>query len=77
MATGTLEERLAVVDAELVQLKQRLDQNILPMTNPWLDQIFGVFKNDPLFEEAVRCGREWREAQQMRQGKIRSDSDDR
>jgi hypothetical protein len=65
MATGTLEERVAAVEKELAQLKKRLEQDTTPKTNPWLDQIFGVFKDDPLFEEAVRYGREWRDSQRM------------
>src|SRR5205814_8862624 len=28
----------------------------------WLDEWFGVFKDSPAFEEAVRYGREWRES---------------
>lgn len=32
---------------------------------PRWKQIIGVFKNDPLFDEAERLGREGREAQRM------------
>src|SRR5581483_3035701 len=31
---------------------------------PWWEAIRGTFKNDPAYVEAMRLGREWREAQQ-------------
>jgi hypothetical protein len=65
MPSRTLEERLTVVEEELAQLKKRLEPDAAPRTNPWLDQVFGVFQDDPLFEEAVRYGRAWRESQRM------------
>ncbi len=63
MATRTLEDRLTIVEQELERLKQRLDtDNTRPSSAGW-EQIFGIFEDDPLFEEAVRLGREWRDAQ--------------
>ena len=64
MTLETLESRLAVVEAELTQLKQQLQAG-KPETEPRWRQIIGVFKDDPLFDEAERLGREWREAQCM------------
>ena len=65
MTFETLEHRLSAVEAELAQLKQRLEKEKVPAANSWLDQVFGVFKDCPEFEEAVRLGREWRESQRM------------
>lgn len=31
--------------------------------NRWVNAIFGAFKDDPLFEEAVKAGEEYRKAQ--------------
>jgi hypothetical protein len=61
---GTVEERLTAVEAEVARLKARLLQEA-EQPVPWWEEISGVFKDDPLFEEAVRYGREWREAQRM------------
>lgn len=63
MATGTVEQRLSALEQEFAQLKQRFETDNVPPTNPWVDQVWGAFENDPLFEEAVRYGREWRESQ--------------
>ena len=65
MANRTLEERVTAMEQEIAQLKQQLQAN-KPATepHPW-EKIFGVFKDSPEFEEAVRLGREWRESQQM------------
>lgn len=67
MTSGTLETRLTAVEEELAQIKKRLEQNTVtqdaaPTTNPWLDVIFGAFKDDPLFDAAERYGREWRDS---------------
>jgi hypothetical protein len=63
MATRTLEDRLTIVEQELARLKQRLDADNAPPSSAGWEQIFGIFADDPLFEEAVRLGREWRDAQ--------------
>ena len=54
------------MEMELAALKARL-----PETQPWLSpaigkdplSIFGTAKDDPLFDEAVRLGEEWRASQ--------------
>ena len=63
MASETLEARLSALETEMAQLKQRLDQGTTPKTTHWVEQIYGIFADDPLFEEAVRYGREWRDSQ--------------
>ena len=62
MATVEIEERLARLEAEVAQLKVKVSQDI-DKPVPWWQQISGVFKDDPAFDEAMRLGREWREAQ--------------
>lgn len=64
MATFNVEERLARLEAEVEALK-RERADAAPAKQPWWEQISGVFKNSPEFEEAVRLGREWRESQRM------------
>jgi hypothetical protein len=65
MAITSIEERLTALEKELAQLKQQLAKDKTQTTVPWWEQISGVFKDSPEFEEAVRLGREWREAQRM------------
>lgn len=59
MATETLEERVALLEREVLTLKRRLPR---PETVPWWEQISGVFADVPGFDEAVELGRQYREA---------------
>lgn len=66
MPTGTLEtleKRLTILEREMTQVKERLESQQARQPNPWLEYVYGAFKDDPLFEQAVRYGREWRESQ--------------
>lgn len=54
----SLEERLKVVEAAIAELKQ---QNSHPELN-WIEQITGSFKDDPIFDEVLAYGREFRYA---------------
>ena len=63
MATRTLAQRMTVLERELARLKQQVQESKQQDTNPRLQQIVGVFKGDPLFDEAERIGREWRDSQ--------------
>lgn len=54
----SLEQRLEAIEAAITQLKQQ-------QTNPestWLEQITGSFKDDPIFDEVLAYGREFRYA---------------
>ncbi len=62
MATPSLEERVAVLEAELKQLKQQSEPDKLSDAPRGWQRIVGIFQDDPEFEEAVRLGREWRMA---------------
>ncbi|MGA7496387.1 MAG: hypothetical protein WBX00_06615 [Isosphaeraceae bacterium] len=61
MATVDLEKRVATLEAEVAKLKVKIqtpkDDNL-----PWWERIAGSFEGDPLYEEAMRLGREWRES---------------
>ena len=62
-ALETFEERLTTLKREMNRVKARLEPETVQPLNPWLDHVCGAFKDDPLFEEAVKYGREWRESQ--------------
>ena len=61
MAVPEIELRVTRLEAEMAQLKKQLEQTA-PPTGDWLEEIFGVFDNDPIYEEAMRLGREYRES---------------
>ena len=64
MATTTtqLEERVAVLEAEVAQLKRNTHAPPSPRER-WWEAITGTFANDELFEEAMRFGQEYRVSQ--------------
>lgn len=61
MAALEIEIRVAALEAEMAKLKEQLSQSDT-VQGDWLDEIFGVFDNDPIYEEAMRLGREYRES---------------
>jgi hypothetical protein len=61
MATLSLEERVAVLEAEVARLKQERAAAV-GANKPWWEEIRGTFKDDPHYAEAMRLGREYRES---------------
>ena len=61
MAVAQIEQRVAALEAEVTRLKQKLETVTKP-TIPWWQEIYGTFADDPLYEEAMRAGREYRES---------------
>ena len=60
MATTTLEERVALLEQEVVQLRRQIQPLAVV---PWWEQISGAFAGIPAFDEAVDLSRQYREAQ--------------
>jgi hypothetical protein len=71
MAVPKLELRLAALEAEVAQLKQRMDEPAEAKQH-WVDKVFGVFADDPDFLEAMRLGRKYRESQRPKAAKRRT-----
>jgi hypothetical protein len=71
MTNTELENRLSAVETELALLKSKIEQKNGTSEMPWWKQRMGVFADDPMYDEAMRLGREYREAQ-----KINYDEDD-
>ncbi len=66
MSTSTIEERLAAVETKLEQLQREKEQSKgQDSAAPWWEQIRGQFKDDPIYDEAMRLGREWRESEDV------------
>jgi hypothetical protein len=56
----TVEQRLAVLEKEMAELKQGLTQTQVKPN--WIDRVKGSFKGDPEFGEILRLGKEIRQA---------------
>ena len=61
MAVPQIEQRVAALEAEVTLLKEKIEAVTKPAT-PWWQEIYGTFADDPLYEEAMRSGREYRES---------------
>jgi hypothetical protein len=59
MATEQLETRVAALEVEIARLKKRLEGKP-PSRQPWWKEIAGGFANDPIFEEAMKLGAQYR-----------------
>ena len=62
MASLSLEERVSALEAELAELKSKLEAEKPRSDTAWWKKIVGVFEGDPEFDEAMRLGREYRES---------------
>jgi hypothetical protein len=62
MASSTLqlEQRVAALEAEVTKLKSQMEA--MQTTQPWWEQIAGTFQHDPMYEEAMRLGRQYRQS---------------
>lgn len=63
MSTASLEQRVATLEAEVVRLKARVEERSADgaRVSNW-EKIYGSFANDPIYDEAMRLGREYRES---------------
>ena len=65
MSAIAIEERLSALEAEISELKTRLPKTAICEPQPWWEQISGIFKDDPMFDEAMRLGKEWRDSDKI------------
>lgn len=66
MASTALSKRVAVLEAELATLKNKIDGKEL-----WWERIAGTFENDPIYEKAMKLGRQYRQSQRPRPSRKR------
>jgi hypothetical protein len=59
-STSPLERRVAALEAEVSKLKSQLQA--LQTSQPWWEQIAGTFQHDPMYEKAMRLGRQYRQS---------------
>jgi hypothetical protein len=62
MSNTELENRIAVLEKEVALLKQKIVKEEKPKEH-WWKEIAGTFANDPMYDEAMRLGREYRLSQ--------------
>jgi hypothetical protein len=55
MAVAQIEQRVAALEVEVTRLKQELEAVTKP-ANPWWQEIYGTFADDPLHEKAMKAG---------------------
>jgi hypothetical protein len=72
MASVSLKDRVAALEAEVARLKSKIETVATP-EKPWWEQIWGSFADDPCYEEAMRLGREYRESSGSQTRKRRKD----
>jgi hypothetical protein len=46
-------------------LKSKIEKNGNKNELPWWEQRMGVFADDPIYDEAMRLGREYRQSQKL------------
>ena len=61
MPAENLEARLSALEREMAQIKRSL-RGKSGSAEPWWERIAGVFEDDPVFEQAMKLGREYRES---------------
>lgn len=58
---ATLEERVSTLEAQIVRLLE--DQPAAETEIPWYERWYGAFKDDEIFESAMKLGAEYRRSQ--------------
>jgi hypothetical protein len=60
MPSTQLEHRVAALETEVAKLKHKLEER--ETSTPWWEQIVGTFANDPIYDRAMRLGRQYRQS---------------
>ena len=55
-----LEQRVIDLETEVSKLKSKFDE--LSTSQPWWEQILGTFENDPIYDVAMKLGRQYRQS---------------
>jgi hypothetical protein len=61
MTIADLEARLTSLEKAIAQLQDQVNKALAP-SGPWWKTEAGRFANDPVFDEIIRLGREYRES---------------
>ena len=66
-----LENRVIVLEKQVARLQRR--QGATPQAGrTWLDDLYGKFAGDPIFQQAMKLGRKYRKSLRPRARKVKS-----
>lgn len=57
----TLEERVAILEAEINLIKNKVESPTATV-KPWWEQITGIFADSPDYDKAMQLGKKYRES---------------
>ena len=60
MGRAGIEKRVAVLEKELATLRRKVEG--ADASKPWWERIAGTFENDPVYQQAMKLGRKYRES---------------
>jgi hypothetical protein len=60
MTLSALEKRVAALEQELASLRRTIES--AGAATPWWERIAGTFEHDPIYERAMKLGREYRDS---------------
>ncbi len=60
MSSSALEKRVAALEEELARLQRKIET--AKLKRPWWECIAGTFEKDPVYEQAMKLGREYRQS---------------
>jgi hypothetical protein len=66
-----LEHRVAALEGQVASLQKRQKSNA-PNGQVWLEDLYGKFAGDPIFEQAMKLGRKYRKSLRPRARKTKS-----
>jgi hypothetical protein len=64
-AIEKLKERMSAMETELAELRNEINKTHEPWWKAWM----GAFQEDPLFEQAMKYGQQWRRGQKPKPAK--------
>lgn len=66
MSDSKLERRMSDLEKEVLSLRKKVEE--LSSDKPWWDRIAGTFEQDPVYEKAMKLGRQYRKSQKNDSG---------
>ncbi len=60
MGPARLEKRVAALEEELARLRSKVEE--IDALKPWWERIAGTFQDDPVYEKAMKLGRQYRQS---------------
>jgi hypothetical protein len=59
--SANLEQRVAALERQVALLRQGYESSA-PAGRAWLDDLYGKFAGDPIFDQAMKLGRKYRQS---------------